>query len=255
MHDHHAATIAAGTPRRFTRLLATLASVGLLGACAHRPELPLPHLPQPAGQLAADARPDDTRGVILARIAVVTNGEPGFGPISNPLVLQFRDAESDADTLSPLDPDAHLWTSDASRPSQWRYQPPGLLAVSVAASRYAGLLIAYPDDSHFTAAPSSIPQPSAPLAFAPIEVPPGDIVYVGDIQIRQTASFWDVLLDRVEVTYAVTDEYDRAVADFRARYPQFAEVEVKRRVARADVVAAAAVSGAEAEAVLLAADG
>ena len=30
--------------------------------------------------------------------------------------------------------------------------------------------------------------------------------------------------------YVVTDEYDRTVADFRARYPQFADAAVKRQV-------------------------
>ena len=42
----------------------------------------------------------------------------------------------------------------------------------------------------------------------------------------------DRLLDRVQVTYAVTDDYDRTVADFRARYPQFADAAVQRRVAK-----------------------
>ena len=55
-------------------------------------------------------------------------------------------------------------------------------------------------------------------------------MYVGDIELRQSVSGWDRLLDRVQVTYAVTDDYDRTVADFRAHYPQFADAAVQRRI-------------------------
>jgi hypothetical protein len=38
-------------------------------------------------------------------------------------------------------------------------------------------------------------------------------------------------LDRVHVDFSVSDDYDRSVADFRARYPQFAETPVHKRLA------------------------
>lgn len=217
---------------RWTRLTVAVALALVAGACSSKPDISLPTLPPPAGQLAAGAPLEESRGLILARIDVVTDGEQGFGPISNRLVLQFQAADDPIGSLEPLDPDAHIWTSAAQRPSQWQYQSKGLLAMSVVPDTYGSLLIAYPDHGHNTAAPSSIPEPSAPLTFTPLTVPAGEIVYVGDIEIRQDASLWNQLLSRVDVSYVVHDDYDRTVADFRARYPQFADVEVQKKIAQ-----------------------
>ena len=223
-------------PRRSSRRrrsLSTLAAACLVtAACGSRPEIALPNVHGPAGQLPAGYQLEVTRGVLLARIEVVTDGQPGFGPITNPLVLKLQPADAADEVLDPLSANARVWTTNAERPSQWRDQPPGLLAMSVVATTYGGLLIAYPDFSHDRATASSIPEPSAALAFAPIEIPAGEIVYIGDIEIRQTVSAWDRLLDRVEVAYAVRDDCDRTVADFRARYPQLADTAVQRRVAQ-----------------------
>ena len=218
--------------RRTTRNLgAALAACVLTLSCA-KPHIDLPNVGKPAGQLPADYQLEVTRGVVLARIDVVTDGQPGFGPITNPLVLQFQPADSDDTVLDPLGSSARIWTTPAQRPSQWRQDTPGVLAMSLAAATYTGALIAYPDPSHESATPSSIPEPSANLAFAPVEIRPGAIVYLGDIEIRQTISAWDHLLDRVEVRYAARDNYDATVADFRARYPQLADTPVERRVAQ-----------------------
>lgn len=213
-----------------TRVALVLGLAAGAAACKSTPDIRLPTLPPPAGQIAAGAPLEETRGVILARIEVVTDGEPGFGPISNPLVLRFQPADDPVDSFDPIDPDAHIWTSESQRPSQWSYQPGGLLAMSVVPDTYGSLLIAYPDGGSATAV-SSIPTPSGPLTFAPLSVPAGEIVYVGDIQIRQNASFWNVLLSRVDVDYAVRDDYERTVADFRARYPQLAGIDVRKQVA------------------------
>ena len=211
----------------------TTALLGLgLAACSSHDSLSLPNVEPPAGQIPANYQLEETRGLVVARIAVVTDGEPGFGPITNPLVLEFQPADASDEILDPLGKGARVWTTNSMRPSQWHYEQPGLLAMSVTANTYAGMLIAYPDPSHADATPSSIPEPSAGLVFSPLEVPPGEIVYVGDIELRQSVSGWDRLLDRVQVTYAVTDDYDRTVADFRARYPQFADAAVQRRVAK-----------------------
>ena len=221
------------THRAARRLRGAAVGLGLLLlACGSRPDVALPSLPPPAGQLPANYQLEATRGVVLARLVVVTDGEPGFGPITNPLLVQLQPTDDPGEVFDPLGNDARVWTTASQRPSQWRYEPPGLLAMSVAPGSYSGLLLAYPDASHATATPSSIPSLSAGLVIAPLEVPAGTIVYVGDIEIRQTVSTWDWLLDRVEVTYAVRDDYDRAVADLRARYPQLAETPVERRVAQ-----------------------
>ena len=197
-------------------------------ACSSHSML-LPNVEPAAGQIPANYQMEVTRGLLLARISVVTDDTPGFGPITNPLVLEFRPVGS-AEVLDPLGKGARVWTTDWRRPSQWHYTSPGLLAMSVVATTYGGMLIAYPDPSHADATPSSVPEPSAALAFAPLEVRPAEITYVGDIEIRQSVSGWDRLLDRVDVSYVVTDEYDRTVADFRAHYPQFADAAVKRQV-------------------------
>ena len=75
---------------------------------------------------------------MVARITVVTDGEPGFGPITNPLVLEFQPADASGEILDPLGKGARVWTTDSLRPSQWHYEPPGLLAMSVTANTYAG---------------------------------------------------------------------------------------------------------------------
>lgn len=187
--------------------------------------------PTPAGQLPADYQLEVTRGVVLARIVPITNGEPGFGPITNTLVVQLRVADDPGEDLSPLEADARVFGSMSQRPSQWQYESPGLLAMSVVPTTYTGLLIGYPDRTSETTT-SSIPQPSSNLRFAPLEIPAGTIVYIGDIELRQTISGTDWLLDKVAVSYAVRDEYDAAVADLRGRYPQLADVPVERRIAQ-----------------------
>jgi hypothetical protein len=49
--------------------------------------------------------------------------------------------------------------------------------------------------------------------------------------VDQRYGFWDQALDRINVDFSVSDDYDRSVADFRARYPQFAETPVHKRLA------------------------
>lgn len=204
----------------------------LLVGCSSKAEPAKPWLPTPSGQLPADYTPEVTRGILLARIVPVTDGQPGFGPITNPLFLQLQPADDPREVFTPFGADARVWTTESQRPSQWRYETPGLLAMSVAPNVYSGLLIAYPDPTHETATPSSIPEPSSQLTFAPLEIPPGKIVYIGDIELRQTISTVDWLLDKVDVAYAVHDEYDAAVAALRTRYPQLADVSVERRIAQ-----------------------
>jgi hypothetical protein len=216
-----------------TRAIRACGAVALLLlGCASKSEPSRPLLPPPAGQLPADYQPEVTRGVVLARIVPVTDGQPGFGAITNPLIIQLQPADDATEVFSPLGADARVWTTESQRPSQWRYESPGLLAMSVVPTKYAGLLIAYPDASHESATPSSIPEASSNLAFAPLEIPPGRIVYIGDIELRQTISTVDWLLDQVEVAYVVRDEYDAAVSALRARYPQLADAPVDRRIAQ-----------------------
>lgn len=194
-------------------------------------------IPTPlAGQLAADYRLEPVRGVVLARVTVTTQGEPGFGAIGNPLIVEFREQGSVAPDENPQglslpNPDVRVWGSARDVPTLWRYQEPGLLAASLKPASYDGLVMAYPDADR-TNMPDSIPAPSQWMRFEPIEVPADAIVYIGNIQIRQRYSFWDRALDRVQVEFAVHDDYDNTVADFRAHYPQFRETPVERRLAR-----------------------
>jgi hypothetical protein len=213
--------------------LALLLSVVALG-CGARAPFSLP--PRVSGQLPADSRLQEGRGVILARVTMVTNDRPGFAGISNPLLLQFQpggDGTDAARTVTLTDSRAFVFAAPSQVPSVWRFEEPGLLAMSITPGTYDGLAIAYPDYSREIVTADSIPAPSSPFAFTPITVQPAGIVYLGDIEIRQRYDLADLLLDRVEVSYAVRDDYDRTVADFRARYPQFADVEVERRVVQA----------------------
>ena len=69
-----------------------------LTACAGRSPIKLPD--RVSGQLPRNYNMEETRGVILARINVITEGEPGFGPITNPLFVEFRPGMSN-DAASP----------------------------------------------------------------------------------------------------------------------------------------------------------
>ena len=46
------------------------------------------------------------------------------------------------------------------------------------------------------------------------------------------ASDRDRVFDRVDVDFAVADDYDSTVAEFRARYPQFRDTAVEKRLAQ-----------------------
>src|SRR5262249_19882025 len=127
---------------------------------------------------------------------------------------------------------AYVWSSERDVPTVWQYQAPGLMAASFKPTSYDGLVIAYPDSSESAMEPDSIPAPSRGMRFEPIALAPDTIIYIGDITIEQRYGFWDHALDRVHVDYAVRDDYERSVADFRARYPQFAEMPVEKRLAK-----------------------
>lgn len=211
------------------------ACCGLALGCGSHARLSLP--PRVSGQIPADYRLEEARAIVLARISVVTNGQPGFGAITNPLMLQFQPggaAGGATRTVTLSEPDTYVLSGTPSEvPSAWRYEPPGLLAMSIAPGTYDGLAIAYPDHSHHVTTPDSIPAPSLGFIFASIKIPPATVVYLGDIEIRQQYGWSGLALDRVDVSYTVRDDYARTVADFRARYPQLADVAVERRVVRA----------------------
>lgn len=199
--------------------------------------------PRLAGQLPPGYRLDGGRGVVLARFRVTTQSEPGFGAITNPLLVQFREVpekgasgtlDEGPQGVSLPSPDTRVWASDRDLPTLWQYQEPGLMAASFKPGTYDGLVIAYLDihQNAFALSPSSIPAPSRGLLFEPIEVPADTIVYVGTIQIRQSYGFWDRVFDRVDVDFSTTDDYDSTVAEFRARYPQFHDTPVEKRLAQ-----------------------
>lgn len=218
-----------------TRSSRSLALLAVLAACGAHPKLALP--PTVAGQAPADYRLEAGRGIALGRVIVVTEGQPGFAAISNPMLVQFFPGEGDGSieerrerTVTVTDPKAYVFGDAAGRPAVWPYRAPGLMALSLEAGPYDGLAIAYPDRSHESSTPTSIPAPAAAFAFTPVEIDDEQIVYVGDIEIRQSYSWTDLLADTVQVEYAVTDNYDKAVEDFRFLYPQFVDHPVERRV-------------------------
>ena len=92
------------------------------------------------------------------------------------------------------------------------------------------MILAYPDRSHPDRA-DSIPAPDRAMTFAPLAIPADTVVYIGDIQVQQQYSTADLALDRIRVDYAVVDRYDETVREFRARYPQFNDTPVVKRLA------------------------
>ena len=205
----------------------------LLAGCGAHSSLRLP--PRIAGQIPSDYKLEEGRALVLARFSVHTNGVQGFGAISNPMLVQFRDAsahgawgttDESPQGLSLSNADARIWTSDADRPTLWQYAEPGLMAASFRPGTYDGLVIAYPDAQH-EFMPDSIPAPSQGMVFEPVELEAGAIVYLGTVHIEQRYGLWDQALDRVHVDFTVTDDAERTIADFRARYPQFRDTPVE----------------------------
>ena len=222
-----------------TRLVGCLALTACLSlaACSAESRLHLP--PKLAGQMPPDYRLSEGRGVILARFTVTTQGQPGFGAITNPLLVELREVgepgawgtpDATPQGLSLPSPDARVWTSARDVPTLWEYRPPGLMAASFRPGTYDGLVMAYPDTLH-KHIPDSIPAPSQGMRFQPIEVPADTVVYVGTIDIRQHYDFWDWMLDRVQVEFSVRDDYEQTVAEFRSQYPQFRDTPVQKRLA------------------------
>jgi hypothetical protein len=226
--------------RRHAITGAAIAVLSLLVACG--PHWPLKPPAGAAGQIADAYRSEAARALVLAQIDVVTDGESGFGPIGNPMLLQFDAGEGvardevrdltipDLNPLSILDPNAPCFTSDSYQPRLWRYAKPGLLAVSLRPGAYDAMIVFYPDTARIDRPVDSIPAPNRPLLFAPLRVDAGTITYIGDIQIAQTIGWSDFALDRVGMDYAVVDRYDQTVAGFRARYPQFQSAEIEKRL-------------------------
>ncbi len=203
----------------------------LLTACSSHPEISLP--PRVAGQIPADYRLEPARALVIARFAIFTEGQPGFGPIRNPLLVQFHEGESNPkeqpQDLTFTNPDARVFTSEATRPMLWQYAPPGVMAMSFRPGTYNGVIIAYPDTLHPDRA-DSIPAPDRAMVITPMKIPADVIVYIGDIQVKQHYSGTDLMADRIRMDYAVVDGYDQTVADFRARYPQFKETAIEKRL-------------------------
>ena len=85
------------------------------------------------------------------------------------------------------------------------------MAASMRPGHYDGMVLAYPQRDHYEE--DSIPAPSRWMRFTPIEIPAGEIVYIGDIEITQQYDFWDRVFDRVEVSFAVRDDYDYFFVD------------------------------------------
>ena len=218
-------------PKDAPRPLATVVLL-LLTACGSHSPISLP--PRVAGQIPADYRLEPSRALVIARFDVLTEGHPGFGPIGNPMLIQFHEGEGrpkeQPQDLTFTSPDARVFTSEATRPMLWRYAPPGLMAMSFRPGTYDGLVVAYPDSTHPDRA-DSIPAPDRAMAFTATKIPAAAIVYIGDIQVKQQCSGTDLMLDRVRMDYAVVDRYDQTVADFRARYPQFKDTPVEKRLA------------------------
>src|SRR5262249_12828810 len=127
-------------PYRF--LLAAICFV--LAACSgYKSPIPLPT--KLAGQVAREYHLGDGRGLIRARFSVTTQGQAGFGAITNPLLVEFREVrepgawgtpDEHSQGLSLPNPDAHVWTSERDVPTLWEYRPPGLMAASFKPGTY-----------------------------------------------------------------------------------------------------------------------
>lgn len=215
-------------------LTAAAAATGLilLAGCGLQWPVNLPV--RPAGQIPDDYQIEPARALVIARIHVTTDGQSGFGPISNPMYLEFNQggdaSKENVQDLTIADPRDQFFTSEAHRPMLWRYAQPGLLAMSLSPGTYDGIIIAYPDTSRLDRPADSIPAPNRPMLFAPLKIAPNTVVYIGDVEVKQTISWADLMFDRIQMNYAVVDRYDQTVADFRARHPQFQNAPIEKRL-------------------------
>jgi hypothetical protein len=208
------------------RRAAWLACVCLAQAgCASHAPLHLP--PLIASPLPVDYRMQADHGLVLARVTAFTEGKPGFGSIANRLLVQLLDNPRNDQRLGWV---PHWSAAIPERAAFWLYEGNGLMAVAAVPGAYNEIDIAYPEVLHGLTTGQSIPWPSHDLVFAPITIPPGQIVYIGDITILQAFSWWDMASDRIEVSYAIADNYDTTVAAFRARFPQLAGTPVLHSV-------------------------
>jgi hypothetical protein len=231
--------------RRTAHVAWLSASIGLalLGCGSHTSPSLLPQ--RIAGQIPENYRMTAGRALALVRFSVHTNGVRGFGAIGNPLMVQFHDAslpggawavDEPPQGLTLPGPEARVWSSGTDLPTLWSYAEPGLMAASFKPGTYDGMVIAYPDAQHEHLA-DSIPAPSRGMTFEPVELRAGTIVYLGHIRIEQRYGLWDQVFDRVHVDYTVTDDAERTIADFRARYPQFRDTPVEQHLLKVTTAA------------------
>jgi hypothetical protein len=225
-------------PARRAAAAGVIAPLLLLAACG---ALGVGRPPSAPGQIPDDYRLAAGRTLVIGRVDVATNGRPGFGPVTNPMLLQLHpgDARSPRDAadwtipdLNPLsvdDPNAGTEPYAGSRAIGRRTRT-GLLALPVRPGSYDGLIVFYPDTARVDRPVESIPAPDRPLTFAPLRLDPGRIVYVGDIEVAQTATWPDRLRDRIAMRYTVRDRFAQTTADFRARYPQFRDAAIEKHL-------------------------
>lgn len=159
--------------RRNAVVLAATAVLSLQAACGTLWPRQTP--PRAAGQIPDDYRSVPARALVLAQINVTTDGECGFGPIGNPMILEFDAGEGvskdkvedltipDLNPQSVLDRNAPWFTSDGYQPRLWRYAKPGLLAVSLRPGTYDAMIVFYPDTARVDRPVDSIPAPNRPL--------------------------------------------------------------------------------------------
>ena len=156
-------------------------------------------------------------GIVVTRVRVSTDGEEGSPLTLQPLEINFNALPSAAPPLIEFPSSTH-----------WYRPGDGLIATWVPATRYGSRGFGYAESAVLPG--SGFPPPGGGLFFTPIAVEDGEIVYLGDIDVRQSYSFLGAVFNVSDMEFEVRDDFDQTVSAFRERYPELQERPVAHRV-------------------------
>lgn len=180
-----------------------------------------------------ESRIEPGGGIVVTRIRVWTNGHEGSPYTLKPMMINFtrmREREplleemktmAVALLLMPL----HLF-SPRYRTTLWNRPADGFVAKWVPANVYGTMGFGYPEES--TLPP--YPTPGGGFHFVPLAICDQEIVYIGDIEVRQGCSFIGTIPGVTDMEFDLRDDCEATVALFREPYPELRDFPISRNL-------------------------
>lgn len=172
-------------------------------------------------------------GILITRVRVITDGKEGSAYTLSPLQIYLGEfpksgpaREQVADMITGIGLGMWQILTFSYEMTAWSRPPDGFLATWVPSAIYGRVGFGYPESAEVP----PFPLPGGGFFFRPLTVCEGDVLYIGDIDVRQDYSLLGAIFHVTDMSFEVRDAYDDTVALFRERHPRFVDREVMRRV-------------------------